>query len=92
MLFAIGLLALMFLIPAGVSLGTSSRSRRHSDRSIIGLFAGSTSVGLIIGCIAVTAFFAPGILTTGVGFLAACGVVIAVPAAMMWLTRGWLRH
>ena len=92
MLFVTGLLALAFLIPLAVSLRNSGRSRNHSDSLLVGLFAGSASVGLISVWIAAIAFFIPGILTTGVGLLAVCGVVIAAPAAMIWLTRGWLRR
>ena len=94
MLFVIGLfaLALAFLIPLAVSLRNSGRSRRHSDSLLVGLFAGSAAVGLVSVWIAAIAFFIPGLLTTGVGLLAVCGVVIAAPAAMIWLTRGWLRR
>lgn len=94
MLFVIGLLtlALAFLIPIAVSLRNRGRYRRHSDSLLVGTFAGSASVGLISVWIAAIAFFTPEILTTGVGFCAAFGVVIAAPAAMMWLTSGWLRR
>lgn len=92
MLFVIGLLALAFLIPVGVSLRSSGRSRRHSDSLLVGLFAGSATVGLISVGIAVIVMFIPGILTTGVELFAAFGVVIAAPEAMIWLTRGWLRR
>ena len=93
-LFVIGLLALalLFLIPVGVSLRSGGRSRRHSDSLFVGLFAGSATVGLTSVWIAVIAFFIPEILTTGVGVLTAFGVVIAALAAMIWLTRGWLRR
>ena len=92
MLFVTGLLALAFLIPLAVSLRSSGRSRRHSDSLLVGLFAGAATVGLVSVWIAVIAFFIPETLTTGVGFFAAFGVVIAAPAAMMWLTSGWLRR
>ena len=92
MLFVIGLLALAFLIPATVSLRNSGQSRNHSDSLLVGTFAGAASVGLVSVWIAAIAFCIPGILTTGVGLLAALGVVIAAPAAMIWLTRGWLRR
>ena len=92
MLFVIGLLALAFLIPVAVSLRSRGRSRRHSDSLLVGTFAGSATVGLVSVWIAVIAFFMPEILTTGVGVLTTLGVVIAAPAAMIWLTRGWLRH
>lgn len=93
MLFVIGLIALvlLFLIPVGVSLRSSGHSPRHPDSLLVGLFAGSATVGLISVWIAVVMFFIPEILTTGVGLLAAFGVAIAAPAAMIWLTRGWLR-
>ena len=92
MLFVIGLLALAFLIPIAVSLRSSGRSRRHSDSLLVGTFAGAASVGLVSVWTAAIAFFIPEILTTGVGLLAALGVVIAAPAAMIWLTSGWLRR
>lgn len=94
MLFVIGLiaLALLFLIPVGVSLRSSGRSRRRRDSLLVGLFAGSTAVSLVSVWIAVIVFFIPEILTTGVGFLTTLGVVIAAPVAMIWLTRGWLRR
>ena len=92
MLFLIALLALAFLIPAGVSLHNSGRSRTHSDSLLVGLFVGTASVGLVSVWTAAIAFFIPEILTTGVGLLAALGVVIAAPAAMIWLTSGWLRR
>ena len=90
MLLVIGLLALAFLIPLAGSLHNSGRSRNHSDSLLVGTFAGSATAGLVSVWIAVIAFCIPEILTTGVGSLAACGVVIAAPAAMIWLTRGWL--
>ena len=92
MLFVTGLLALAFLIPLAVSLRSSGRSRNHSDSLIVGTFAGAASVGLVSVWIAAIAFFILEILTTGVGLLATSGVVIAAPAAMIWLTRGWLRR
>ena len=92
MLFVIGLLALAFLIPVTVSLRNSGQSRNHSDSLLVGLFAGSAAVCLVSVWIGVVAYFIPEILTTGVGFFAALDVVIAVPAAMIWLTRGWLRR
>ena len=92
MLFVIGLLALAYLIPFGVTFRSGGLSRRHSDSLLVGLFAGSASVGLVSVWIAANAFFIPGVLTTGVGLLATLGVVIAAPAAMIWLTRGWLRR
>ena len=92
MLFVIGLLALTFLIPLAGSLRNSCRSRNHSDTLLVGTFAGSASVGLVSVWIAAVAFFIPGVLTTGVGLLATLGVVIAAPAAMIWLTHGWLRR
>ena len=93
MLVVIGMLALalLFLIPVGVSLRSSGRSRRHPDSLLVGLFAGVSTVGLVSVWIAVIAFFIPEILTTGVGLLAAFVVAIAAPAAMIWLTPGWLR-
>ena len=92
MLFVIGLLALAFLIPLAVSLRSSGRSRRHSDSLLVGLFVGAAAVGLASVWIGAVAYFIPGILTTGVGLLAISGVVIPAPAAMIWLTRGWLRR
>lgn len=91
MLFVIGLiaLALLFLIPLGVALRNSGRSRLRRDSLVVGLFAGSAAVGLGSVWITVIVFFIPEILTTGVGLLIATGVVIAAPAAMTWLTRGW---
>jgi len=93
-LFVIGLItfALLFLIPVGVSLRSSGRSRRHPDSLLVGLFAGVSTVGLICVWIAVIAIFIPEILGTGVGLPAGLGVVMAAPAAMIWLTRGWLRR
>ena len=75
MLFVIGLLALalLFLVPVGVSLRSSGRSRRHSDSLLVGLFAGPASVGLVSARIAVITFLVPEILTTGVGFLTTFG-------------------
>ena len=69
MLFVIGLmvLALLFLIPVGVSLRTSDRSRRRSDSVLVGLFAGTAAVGLVSVWIAVIVFFIPEILTTAWG-------------------------
>ena len=94
MLFVVALiaLALLFLIPVGVSLRSGGRSRRHPDSLLVGLYAGSATVGLVSVWIAVVTFFIPEILTTGVGLLAAFVVAIAAPAAMIWLTRGWLRN
>ena len=46
MLFVTGLLPLAFLIPAGVSLPSSRRSRSHSDSLLVGVFVGAASVGL----------------------------------------------
>ena len=92
MLSVIGLLALAFLIPVGVSLRSSGRSRRHCDSLLVGLFAGSATVGLISVWIAVIVIVIPEIWGTGVGLLATLGVAIAAPVAMIWLTRGWLRR
>ena len=92
MLFVIGLLALAYLFPFGVTFRSGSQSRRHSDSLLVGLFAGSASVGPVSVWIAAIAFFIPGVLTTGVGLLATLGVVIAAPAAMIWLTHDWLRR
>lgn len=91
MLFVIGLiaLALLFLVPVGVSLRSSSGSRRRSDSLLVGLFAGSATVGLTSVGVCIIAFFIPEMLTTGVGLLAALVVAIAAPAAMIGLTRGW---
>jgi hypothetical protein len=94
MLFVTGLITLVlpFLIPVGVSLRSSGRSRQHSDSLLVGLFAGSATVGLTSVGVSIIAFCVPEILTTGVGLLAAFVVAIAAPAAMIWLTRGWLRN
>ena len=94
MLFVVGLiaLALLFLIPVGVSLLSSGHSRRRRDSLLVGLFAGTATVGLVGVWIAAIAFFIPEILTTGVGFLTTFGVVIVAPVATIWLTRGWLRR
>lgn len=92
-MLVIGLIALasLFLIPVGVSLRSSGRSCGRRDSLLVGSFAGTAAVGLVSGWIAAIAFFIPGILTTGVGLLTTFGVVIGAPAAMIWLTRGWLR-
>ncbi len=94
MLVVIGMLALalLFLIPVSVTFRTDGGSRRRSDSLLVGLFSGASTVGLISVWIAVVTFFIPEILTTGVGLLAAFVVAIAAPAAMIWLTRGWLRN
>ena len=93
MLFVVGLiaLALVFLIPVGVSLRSSGHSRRRRDSLLVGIFAGAATVGLVSVWIAVIVFFIPEILTTGVGFLITFGFVIVAPVATIWLTRGWLR-
>ncbi len=94
MLFVFGLivLALLLLIPVGVSLRSSGHSRRRRDSLLVGLFAGSFAVGLVSIWITLIVFFIPEILATGVGFLTTLGVVIAAPAAAILLTRGWLRR
>lgn len=84
-------LALLVLIPVGVSLRGRGRCRRRRDGLLVGLFAGTATVGLVNVWIAAIAFFISVILTTGVGLLTTFSVVIAAPAAMIWLTRGWLR-
>ena len=85
-------LVLLFLIPVGVSLRSSSRSRQHSDSLLVGLFAGSATVGLTSVGVSIIVFFIREVFTTDVRLLAAFGVVIATPAAMIRLTRGWLRR
>ena len=93
MFLVIGLLvlALLFLIPFAVAFRTHGRSRRHRDCFLLGLFAGSASVGLVGVWIAVMVIFIPAILTTSVGFWTTFGVVITTPVATIWLTRDWLR-
>ena len=80
-----------FLVPVGIAVSGGDGSRGRWDSILVGLFAGAASVGLITGCIAMVLFFAPEILASGVAWLAAFSGVIAIPAAMIRVTRGWLR-
>ncbi len=85
-------LGLLFLVPVGIAVFGGGRSRKHWDNLLIGLFAGSATVGLTTGWIAVVLIFIPEILASGVGLLAVLGGVISGPAAIIWFTRRWLRQ
>ena len=81
-----------FLIPIGIAVFRGNGARGLWDSILVGLFTGAASVGLTIGFIAVPVIFAPEILASGVGWLAVFGVAIAIPAALIRVTRGWLRQ
>ena len=79
-----------FLIPIGIAVFRGNGSRRLWDSILVGLFNAPASVGLVIGFIAVPVIFAPEFLASGVGWLAVLGVAIAIPVALIRVTRGWL--
>ncbi len=80
-----------FLIPVGIAVFGGDGSRGRWDSILVGLFTGEASVGMVIGCIPAVWFFAPDVLESGFGLLAVFGGVIAISAAMIRVTRGWLR-
>lgn len=83
---------LMFLIPVGIAVFGGDGSRGRWDSILVGLFTGAAGVGLVTGFILVVLFFAPGVLASGVGLLVVFGGVIAISAAMIRVTGGWLRR
>ena len=83
---------LAFTLPVIIAVFGGDGSRGRWDNILVGLFTGAASVGLVTGCIAVVLFFAPYVLASGVGLLAVFGGVIAISAAMIRVTRGWLRR
>ena len=83
---------LAFLVAVIIAVFGGDGSRGRWDSILVGLFTGAASVGLVTSCIPVVLFFAPGVLVSGVGLLAVFGGVIAISAAMIRVTRGWLRR
>lgn len=81
-----------FLFPIGIAVFRRNGSRGLWDSILVGMFNGAASVALAIGFIAVPVIFAPEILASGVGWLTVFGVVVAIPAALIRVTRGWLRQ
>ena len=83
---------LAFLVPVIIAVFGGDGSRGRWDSILVGLFTGAASVGLSAGCIALVVIFVPGVFVGGVGLLAVFGGVIAISAAMIRMTRGWLRR
>ena len=80
-----------FLLPVGIAVFGGDGSRGRWDSILVGMFTGTASVGLITVCIALVLIFVPEILASGIVWLAAFSGVIAIPVAMIRVTRGWLR-